>query len=331
MPNNIVLNEQDQDTPWKEIVEQRFRKFLQFFFAHIYAQIDWHKGYEFLDKELQQIGREADTGRRYVDKLVKVYLKNGKERWILLHIEVQSHYDSTFIERIYIYNYRIYDRYQCKVVSLAVLADSRKNWRPNRFHYELMGCEVSLTFPIIKLLDYQDKWAELVESKNPFAVVVMSHLKALETKGKTLSRYRWKKQLIHMLYERNYEKDDIVPLFKFIDWLVDLPPELQQQLDNEVYDYERSNVMPYVTNIERQGIQKGLQQGLEQGLEQGRLEGLLAEARESVLDNLEVKFGVVPGEIDQLVKQITDIPKLKQLRKQVFQVTSLTQFAQLLA
>ena len=43
-----------------------------------------------LDKELQPIVRRAKQGRRYVDKLVKVWLKSGEERWLLVHVEVQT-------------------------------------------------------------------------------------------------------------------------------------------------------------------------------------------------------------------------------------------------
>jgi hypothetical protein len=37
--------------------------------------IDWEKGYDFLDKELQQIVRDAELGRRLVDQLVRVWRK----------------------------------------------------------------------------------------------------------------------------------------------------------------------------------------------------------------------------------------------------------------
>jgi hypothetical protein len=43
-----------------------------------------------LDGELQQVARESETGKRITDKLVKVYLRNGEEQWIVAHIEVQN-------------------------------------------------------------------------------------------------------------------------------------------------------------------------------------------------------------------------------------------------
>ncbi|MFC2993580.1 hypothetical protein [Halomonas tibetensis] len=46
-------------------------------FPAIHQQVDWSKGYSFLDKELQQITADANSGRRYADKLIKVYALDG--------------------------------------------------------------------------------------------------------------------------------------------------------------------------------------------------------------------------------------------------------------
>jgi len=45
----------EQDSPWKEVVEEFLEDFLFTFFLDIYKEIDFSKGYEFLDTELQQI------------------------------------------------------------------------------------------------------------------------------------------------------------------------------------------------------------------------------------------------------------------------------------
>jgi hypothetical protein len=105
------------------------RAFLAFFFPAIHARIDWSRGYEPLDKELQQIMPDADTGRRYVDKLVKVWRKDGVEQWVLIHVEIQHISDEAFPERMFVYNYRLRDRYQRKIASLAMLGDDVADWR----------------------------------------------------------------------------------------------------------------------------------------------------------------------------------------------------------
>jgi hypothetical protein len=40
----------DFDSPWKEALERYFPEFLAFFFPAAHADIDWRRGYEFLDK-----------------------------------------------------------------------------------------------------------------------------------------------------------------------------------------------------------------------------------------------------------------------------------------
>jgi hypothetical protein len=65
---NKRMNEnttQEQDTPWKEIIETLFPQFMNFFFPEAHAAIDWTRTPVFLDKELQQVVRGAATGRRF--------------------------------------------------------------------------------------------------------------------------------------------------------------------------------------------------------------------------------------------------------------------------
>jgi len=102
---------------------------------------------------------------------------------------------------MYTYNYRLFDRYNRRVASLAVLGDDNPVWRPSEFGYTLFGCRASLEFPTVKLLDYAPRWEELAASRNPFAVVVLAHLKTLATHRDAPERLRWKLNLIRSLYE----------------------------------------------------------------------------------------------------------------------------------
>ena len=142
----------DFDSPWKDLLDGYFERFMAFFFPETWKDIDWEKPNEFLNTEFQKIARDTETGRRLVDRLVKVWRKDGAETWVLVHVEVQGQKDSGFAERMYIYHYRIYDRYHRKVASLAVLADNSDTWRPNHFGYSMWGCEVDIKFPIVKLM-----------------------------------------------------------------------------------------------------------------------------------------------------------------------------------
>ncbi len=132
----------EYDSPWKQILQLYFADFMLFFFPQAHREIDWSRGFEFLDKELAQVVRDAELGRRLADKLVKVYRTGGDEVWVLVHVEVQSQEETDFPRRMFVYNYRIFDRYNRSVASLAVLGDENTNWRPSSFGYELFGCKV---------------------------------------------------------------------------------------------------------------------------------------------------------------------------------------------
>lgn len=297
------MQRSDYDSPWKEIIEQFFPEFIAFFFPRIYNDIDWSRGYEFLDKELQKIVRDSQTGRKRVDKLVKVWRKNGEEAWIGIHVEVQGQYERDFAQRMFQYNTLLYNHYQRRIVSLAILSDDRPDWRPDSFGYDLWGCKIQLDFPAVKLLDYKEKETELERDDNPFAVVVLAHLQAQATTPASAQRRDAKFRLVRRLYERGYNRRRILELFRFIDWIMNLTAELEADFQTAITKYEEAHNMQYVTAIERKGIEQGIEQGMEQSM------------RDAILDVLTLRFEEVPAELPAQLDKITDITRLKELHK----------------
>jgi len=51
------------DTPWKEAVEHYFVEFMAFYFPKAHAQIDWARGYTFLEQELQAKSARCRAGQ----------------------------------------------------------------------------------------------------------------------------------------------------------------------------------------------------------------------------------------------------------------------------
>jgi hypothetical protein len=149
------------------------------------------------------------------------------------------------------------------VVSLAVLADDNASWRPSSYEQSLWGCRSRLDFPAVKLLDYAQREAELEADRNPFAQVVLAHLKALETRGDPEARRVWKFRLVRGLYERGFGAEDVRQLFRLIDWLLALPPALDNVFWEEVEEYKEARAMPFITTPERIGIQRGLRRAIE--------------------------------------------------------------------
>ncbi len=78
----------DYDSPWKSALEHAFPEFIAFYFPDADRRIDWSRGHDFLDQELRQVVRDAELGRRHVDKLVRVHNHDGREDWVYIHIEI---------------------------------------------------------------------------------------------------------------------------------------------------------------------------------------------------------------------------------------------------
>ncbi len=219
----------DLDSPWKEIIEAYFPQAMQFFFPQTAALINWERPHEFLDKEFQQITRQAEQGRRYADKLVKVWHIQGQEIWLLIHVEIQATAEDNFAERMFSYNLRIFDRFSRPAISLAILCDINPEWRPHQYSFHYPDTSLSFRFGSVKLLDYTDNWAELEASDNPFATVVMAHLKTQQTIKQLQDRKRWKFSLIRRLYDFGMPEKDIRNLYRFIDWVMILPFGLEAE------------------------------------------------------------------------------------------------------
>ncbi len=126
---------------------------------------------------------------------------------------------------------------------------------------------------------------------NPFALVIMAHLKTKATRGAAEERLAWKIHLIRKLYERGYEREDVQELFRFIDWLLVLPEEMKESFHQQIEEIEQESKMKYVTSIERWALQEGHQKGHQEGL------------REVILAQLEEKFGPLDDRVRRLVEK----------------------------
>jgi len=69
----------DYDSPWKDALEHAFPEFMAFFFPEAHADIDWSRGYESLDTELQQIVRDAPLGTRLADSQHDAETQHGEQ------------------------------------------------------------------------------------------------------------------------------------------------------------------------------------------------------------------------------------------------------------
>ena len=299
----------EYDSPWKEAIEGAFPEFMAFYFPQAHSAIAWEAGHEFLDKELRQVVRDAASGKKFVDVLVRVTGRDAVQRLLYVHVEVQTQRDEAFAWRMFTYHHRLIDRWGPGVASFAVLADDSPGWRPSDYRVDVLGCEHVFRFPTAKLLDHEPRLAELKRDANPFALVTAAHLSALRTRHDTARRFAAKRELVRLLYTQGWSRQRVIDLFTIIDWMLALPKPQEQQVWQDIEQIERKAQMKYVTSVERlaieRGLAKGVAEGRQVGLQQGRLEGKLEGKLETLTRLLTRRFGPLPEWAAQQLKAAT--------------------------
>jgi hypothetical protein len=161
------------DTLWKGILEPFFFDFLLLIDPDLAASIDTAREIVFMDKELNQRtpSEEEIYEQKIVDKLVKLYTIEGKEKWILLHLEIQEKYSRKFSERMYAYFNRLYDKYKKPITAYAIFTEPNDIKRDNTFKMNCCGTTLHYTFNTYKIA-VQDNNV-LMHHPNPFALVIL--------------------------------------------------------------------------------------------------------------------------------------------------------------
>lgn len=161
------------DLLWKGVFEDVFEDFMYFLNPDIDTVLDLKRGFQFMDKELEQVfpPDEDQYNPKVIDKLVKVFTLDGKEEWVLIHIEVQSKYNEDFGRRMFTYFYRIFDKYQKPISAYAILTEATKKSRSSDFKLSYLGTNLTYTFNVYKIVDQNDE--DLLASTNPFSLIVL--------------------------------------------------------------------------------------------------------------------------------------------------------------
>ena len=280
----------DYDGLWKKLIYELFEEFVLFFAPDLFEGIDFLKEPEFLQQELFQEIIQEKKGKQIADQIVKVFLKSGEEKWMLIHIEVQGDPDPNFSKRMFRYYYRIFDIYDRDIVAIALFTDASNQFRPSVYHRSSYGTALTYEYNIYKFND-QDE-AGLTNSNNPFAIAVLAGRYANEAKKDAEKRYRFKSKLIRLLLQKNdYPKEErhiyLSALIYFIDYLLQIPIELTQKLRNEIIISEEEMEMMY---LDRKNPPPTWGEVKKMEREEGREEGQRLVALELLKDGMPVEL-----------------------------------------
>jgi predicted transposase YdaD len=234
--------------------------------------------------------------------LVKAFLKNGKEEWILVHIEIQGGSTKGFPKRMFQYWYRIYDRYGVDITALAIFTGNKRQQRPDTFHKTFMGTEITYRYNAYHIFDHSE--AELLAMDNPFALIVLAAQKAL-LQGKVpeeeLAGHRFTLARA-LIQSKKFGHKKIEKLLFFLKNFIYIGnEEINRKFDKQIEQLTGGKVttmgiIETIKKIERdEGIEIGREKGIEEGIEKGKQE---------VIENLIIKLGLS----DKQVADIAEMP-----------------------
>lgn len=303
------------DMLWKGLMEELMGDLLLFVEPEIGKELDLERGFEFLDKELVEMFPEPEkpSNTKVVDKLVKVFLRDGSERWMLLHIEVQGNNEKGFARRMFEYYIRIFSKHSRPVAAIAVMTGKDGKKMPAAYEDRCLWMRTRYEYKTLCITDYPDE--ELKESMNPFAAVMLVAKEVLlRVKGTKEDRdnvlYEHKVLVASLLKERMavYGEDKTKVMMSFLNnYVVFKTPEINLKFMERTDElFERKNTMGYfeqLAEIRRQeGRQEGRKEGVREGLEKA-VRKLLANTElspEKIAELMEVPVALVKKIKDEL-------------------------------
>jgi hypothetical protein len=256
------------DILWKGMLERVFDDFLRFVFPNADQRFDMKKGFTYLDKELAELNHHPEEApdTKFVDKLVQVYTRSGKTKYLLVHVEVQGDYDKTFTSRMFKYFYRVYDHYHQPVLPVAVFSGGGGKRMGNQFHLEDDGMSLTYEFNTLDINEFTD--AELKASDNPFAGVLLV-AKGLTISGKARDEklLNQKVSLAKHLYSKGFEKQKIEGIFGFIkNYVLFDKPEYNLIFNKEIDHLTgKKNTMDIIEQVAEIRAKEALEKGRHEG------------------------------------------------------------------
>ena len=111
------------------------------------------------------------------------------------------------------------------------------------------------------------------------------------------ARLDQKFSLTRRLFERGYDRQQIIGLYRFIDWVMALPEDLEFQYDRQVDEYQEKRKMEYLSSMERRAMERVRIVGIQEGEVIGRAA--------TVQRQLARRLGMLSREDEQRVRSLS--------------------------
>lgn len=223
----------DDDSLWKDIVERFFYPMLKRAIPTLYADAETKTLPRFLDKELKKATYRLRGGKRSVDLLAEVPLKDGSCEWVLLHIEIQGRGGGRLPFRMAYYRALIFAMYKREAAALAIVTEKRSKDEPKFYESELYNTSVVYRYNRLVVPELDE--GELLASDNPFDLALCAAQRALKSRRDERQKHAYLKELLRLLGERGWDHEDKRRLLLFIENIIGLK---DRELKLDIVKYE---------------------------------------------------------------------------------------------
>lgn len=259
---------------------------------------------EEVDKELPILSREVDFVAR---------VRVADEQVVLL-LEFQTMWESDVPQRVSGYSWWLFERYKLGVYPVVVVLRPGGRLR-DEWVMRALGRETArFRFEVIPIweVDGREVVAQGLEGLYPL-------LPLMRWEGKKAEEMLEESQKLVLGIGDKEERSDAYVALRVLSGIVH-PEALVRRI------LRRRKIMmesPFYREI----LEEGRVLGLKEGMERGQMEGL----RESVLEVLEVRFGLVPPDVEEMVRSVRGRKLLEGLLRKTAAVESLEAFSEQLS
>ena len=214
----------DFDGIWKEFIREYWPEILHDVIPDLYEAVDFERKAEFLDKEMREISQqlygENAVSKWYVDNLIKIWLKDGREEWVLLHIEVQGKGGEIISARMFRYSCLIFLRYGKHPAALAILTSKRpkREGNPEAYRYDIFGTTLEYKYHTLKTYEYRNE--ELLASDSPVHIFIYAVKMAVKYRKSDDKKLEYMLKVARLLKARGWSEERMRVFFKYLEFLM---------------------------------------------------------------------------------------------------------------
>ena len=279
------MSEKWIDRAWRDVLTENIDDAILFFKPDIAADRDYSKKPDLFSTELPAIGGDSDKGLRHPDMCLSIPMKIGIAQRLAFHVEQEHWDDKELALRMFQGYYRMSDKFQVPVASLAIITGDLKPI--NSYVSSCYGTEVNFKYNVYHVANADI--SALERDERVFALVVLAARRMLDSSGNPVKRGQYSLELLNLMQERGYNAETAKSLQMFIYHILRLK---DKEIDPQIKEVWKMRLIPIdeaireirIRNAKEEGMEEGMEKGMEKGREEGREKERLEVAREMLIE-----------------------------------------------